>query len=160
LTELVKISQVTENPLISANQSYSVRSLSSLPLASSYSRSNKVQADRKDTVSTFNQPFPPRATLFIDRRDFQTVSVFIPNRGNGPPEPPSAWAVGRQHVTSRHGGRDKDNPSPDGEGPVKIICQVDDDAHKVTNAILCAIGISRYASAVFKLSGGESLLDH
>jgi hypothetical protein len=68
----------------------------------------KFKVDRKVILSTLNQPFQ-RATLSIDRRNFQTVRAFMAAHGNDPTEPTAAWAVGRQDVTSRHEGRDKDN---------------------------------------------------
>lgn len=40
--------------------------------------------------------------------------------GNDPTKPIAAWTVGSQHVTARHGGRDKGNSLPDEnalEGP-------------------------------------------
>lgn len=44
----------------------------------------------------------PRATLSIDRRDFQTGGAFMVPHENDPTEPTAAWAVGMEHVTSRH----------------------------------------------------------
>lgn len=108
LAELSKISQVTENPPVSARPII-LREVTifrywrhRIPAPIKLKVAEKIRYLRSINLSPVNYAIYRSTRL-------PTVRTLMETHGNDLTEPITAWAIGKQYVTSRHGGRDKVN---------------------------------------------------